>query len=104
MVVSGCDCGCTCNACVCVCLCVRYNRPPWVSCELESKELLALCLKKVQGLNKVKLVDAGFVWTEVCVCLCMGLCTWRALCPVGVLQVCVCACVCTALLGALPPC
>jgi nonsense-mediated mRNA decay protein 3 len=42
----------------------RYMRPPWVSCELESKELLALCLKKVTGLNKTKVVDAGFVWTE----------------------------------------
>lgn len=43
----------------------RYLNPPnhWVYCELESKELLALCIKKVRGLNKVKLVDAGFVWT-----------------------------------------
>jgi nonsense-mediated mRNA decay protein 3 len=35
-----------------------------MTCELESKELLALCLKKIKGLNKVKLVDAGFIWTE----------------------------------------
>ena len=35
-----------------------------MSCALESRELLALCLKKVKGLGKVKLVDAGFVWTE----------------------------------------
>ena len=44
--------------------CLRYLRPPWVACELESKELLAICLKKVPGLGKVKLVDAGFIWTE----------------------------------------
>eukprot|EP00163_Fabomonas_tropica_P022840 TRINITY_DN3994_c0_g1_i2.p1 TRINITY_DN3994_c0_g1~~TRINITY_DN3994_c0_g1_i2.p1 ORF type:complete len:544 (-),score=140.87 TRINITY_DN3994_c0_g1_i2:242-1873(-) len=46
--------------------CGRYLQPPkyWVACELESRELLSLCLKRVRGLNKVKLVDAGFVWTE----------------------------------------
>jgi len=46
--------------------CERYFQPPnmWVSCELESKELLALCLKKLKGLSKSHLVDAGFVWTE----------------------------------------
>lgn len=44
--------------------CQRYLRPPWVSCDLESKELLAICLKKITGLNKVKLIDAGFIWTE----------------------------------------
>ncbi|PSN51422.1 60S ribosomal export protein NMD3 [Blattella germanica] len=43
-----------------------YLQPPaeWVHCALESRELLALCLKKLKGLNRVKLVDAGFVWTE----------------------------------------
>eukprot|EP00002_Diphylleia_rotans_P017623 TRINITY_DN3421_c0_g1_i2.p1 TRINITY_DN3421_c0_g1~~TRINITY_DN3421_c0_g1_i2.p1 ORF type:complete len:519 (-),score=103.14 TRINITY_DN3421_c0_g1_i2:529-2085(-) len=46
--------------------CGRYHQPPtqWLICELESRELLALCLKRVKGLNKVKLIDAGFVWTE----------------------------------------
>jgi nonsense-mediated mRNA decay protein 3 len=33
-------------------------------CELESKELLSFCLRRVRGLNKVRLVDASFVWTE----------------------------------------
>jgi len=44
----------------------RYLQPPseWISCALESRELLSLCLKKLKGLNRVKLVDAGFVWTE----------------------------------------
>ncbi|XP_028405919.1 60S ribosomal export protein NMD3-like [Dendronephthya gigantea] len=46
--------------------CERYLQPPdtWVSCALESRELLALCLKKLKGLSKVRLVDAGFIWTE----------------------------------------
>jgi nonsense-mediated mRNA decay protein 3 len=46
--------------------CERYHNPPseWVHCVLESKELLSLCLKKLKGLSRVKLVDAGFVWTE----------------------------------------
>lgn len=39
-------------------------KPPWVRCELESSELLAICLKQIKGLKKVKLIDAGFVWTE----------------------------------------
>jgi nonsense-mediated mRNA decay protein 3 len=40
--------------------------PPnaWVYCELESRELLTFCLKRIKGMNKVKLIDAGFVWTE----------------------------------------
>ncbi|XP_067005312.2 60S ribosomal export protein NMD3 [Anabrus simplex] len=46
--------------------CERYLQPPaeWVPCALESRELLSLCLRKLKGLNRVKLVDAGFVWTE----------------------------------------
>ncbi|KDO34280.1 hypothetical protein SPRG_01450 [Saprolegnia parasitica CBS 223.65] len=44
--------------------CLKWSRPPWVAAELESRELLAICLKKISGLNKVKLVDAGWVWTE----------------------------------------
>lgn len=44
----------------------RYLQPPatWVACTLESRELLAVCLKRLKGLSKVHLVDAGFVWTE----------------------------------------
>lgn len=46
--------------------CERYFQPPnmWVACELESRELLGLCLKKLKGLSKIHLIDAGFVWTE----------------------------------------
>ncbi len=46
--------------------CERYLQPPtnWVRCELESRELLSICLKKLKGLDKVRLVDAGFIWTE----------------------------------------
>ncbi|XP_076457169.1 60S ribosomal export protein NMD3-like [Babylonia areolata] len=46
--------------------CERYLQPPstWVQAQLESRELLGVCLKKLKGLNKVRLVDASFVWTE----------------------------------------
>eukprot|EP00897_Mesotaenium_endlicherianum_P005218 jgi/Mesen1/4724/ME000241S03763 len=46
--------------------CGRYLQPPksWMKAQLESKELLTYCLKRVKNLSKVKLVDAGFVWTE----------------------------------------
>lgn len=46
--------------------CERYLQQPhgWVNAEPESRELLALCLKKLRGLNKVRLIDAGFIWTE----------------------------------------
>lgn len=45
---------------------IRYLQPPstWLSAALESRELLAICLKRLKGLNKVHLVDAGFIWTE----------------------------------------
>ncbi|GIY28755.1 60S ribosomal export protein NMD3 [Caerostris extrusa] len=44
----------------------KYLRPPdqWVICELESKELLTFCLKKIKSLKQVHLIDATFVWTE----------------------------------------
>jgi len=46
--------------------CERYLNPPqqWVSAALESRELMALCLKKLKNLTKVKLIDANFLWTE----------------------------------------
>ncbi|KAF6250964.1 hypothetical protein COO60DRAFT_1678393 [Scenedesmus sp. NREL 46B-D3] len=46
--------------------CGRYLQPPkhWVRAEPESKELLTFCTKRIRGLQKVKLVDAGFIWTE----------------------------------------
>lgn len=46
--------------------CERYQHAPgqWVIAELESRELLALCLKKLRNMNRVNLVDANFVWTE----------------------------------------
>jgi nonsense-mediated mRNA decay protein 3 len=47
-------------------VCERWLNPPrfWVAAAPESKELLELCLKRIKGLNKVKLVDANFLWTE----------------------------------------
>ncbi|KAF8331512.1 uncharacterized protein EI90DRAFT_2972626 [Cantharellus anzutake] len=46
--------------------CERYLAPPatWSVVQLESRELLAICLKKLKGLNRVRLIDAGFIWTE----------------------------------------
>ena len=46
--------------------CERYLQPPkyWVQCELESKELMTLCLKKIKGVNKMHLIDATWIWTE----------------------------------------
>lgn len=46
--------------------CERYLQPPsnWIAAQLESKELLAICLKKLKELNRVTLIDAGFIWTE----------------------------------------
>lgn len=46
--------------------CERYQQDQgkWVHAELESNDLLTLCLKKLKGLNKVELIDASFIWTE----------------------------------------
>lgn len=45
--------------------CGRFaHNTGWVNAEPESRELLALLVRKVRGLSKVKLVDASFVWTE----------------------------------------
>jgi nonsense-mediated mRNA decay protein 3 len=46
--------------------CERWLSPPsqWVSAAPESRELLSLCLKKLRGLNKVRIIDASFLWTE----------------------------------------
>eukprot|EP00992_Anisonema_acinus_P011726 TRINITY_DN7631_c0_g1_i1.p2 TRINITY_DN7631_c0_g1~~TRINITY_DN7631_c0_g1_i1.p2 ORF type:complete len:480 (+),score=169.39 TRINITY_DN7631_c0_g1_i1:51-1490(+) len=46
--------------------CERYLQPPkcWVQCELESKELLTICLKRMRNLARFHLIDAAFVWTE----------------------------------------
>mmetsp|Transcript_27509 Transcript_27509/g.33650 ORF Transcript_27509/g.33650 Transcript_27509/m.33650 type:complete len:566 (-) Transcript_27509:493-2190(-) len=46
--------------------CERYQKDTigWLDCKPESKELLALCLRKTKGLKYVKLVDACFIWTE----------------------------------------
>ncbi|OQR81821.1 60S ribosomal export protein nmd3 [Thraustotheca clavata] len=51
--------------------CLRFQKGvkggggPFLDCPLESLELMSLCLKKIQGLNRdVKLIDASFIWTE----------------------------------------
>ncbi|KAL1303441.1 hypothetical protein AAFC00_006830 [Neodothiora populina] len=46
--------------------CDRWLSPPmqWVVAAPESRELLALCLRKLRGLSKVRIIDASFIWTE----------------------------------------
>ncbi|KAL7677344.1 hypothetical protein ACOME3_003580 [Neoechinorhynchus agilis] len=46
--------------------CERFLQPPntWIDAALESPRLLGICLKRLPGLSKVRLVDAKFVWTE----------------------------------------
>eukprot|EP01028_Stygiella_incarcerata_P007416 TRINITY_DN3077_c0_g1_i2.p1 TRINITY_DN3077_c0_g1~~TRINITY_DN3077_c0_g1_i2.p1 ORF type:complete len:486 (-),score=127.99 TRINITY_DN3077_c0_g1_i2:146-1603(-) len=46
--------------------CGRYLQPPnyWVKAELETKELMILCMKKIRGLKDVHVVDASWIWTE----------------------------------------
>lgn len=48
--------------------CGRYLQPPkhWLRAELESKELLTFCIKKIRGLNKVR-----------CACVCLFKCGLR---------------------------
>ena len=44
----------------------RYHVPPntWISCSLESRELLKICLDRLKGLKKLHIIDASFIWTE----------------------------------------
>ncbi|KAI9883042.1 MAG: hypothetical protein M1823_005192 [Watsoniomyces obsoletus] len=46
--------------------CDRWLQPPnqWIVAALESRELLALCLRKLRGLSKLRVIDASFIWTE----------------------------------------
>jgi nonsense-mediated mRNA decay protein 3 len=46
--------------------CDRWFSPPqqWIVAQPESRELLALCLRKLKGLSKIRIIDASFVWTE----------------------------------------
>ena len=44
--------------------CQRFLCPPWQNIALESKELMSVCLRKIPGLSKVKLIDAVWIWTE----------------------------------------
>src|SRR5687768_13371111 len=46
--------------------CHRYMLPPatWVAADWESRELLAICLKKCKLPKGVTLVDASFIYTE----------------------------------------
>ena len=52
--------------------CQRWHKEAgkWISCDLESRELMTLCLSHVSGLKatkggrNVRLVDAAWIWTE----------------------------------------
>ncbi|CAI9110289.1 OLC1v1010287C1 [Oldenlandia corymbosa var. corymbosa] len=46
--------------------CDSYLQPPrtWLKLQLESKELLTFCVKRLKNLNEVRLVHAEFIWTE----------------------------------------
>lgn len=46
--------------------CDRWLSPPnqWIMAAPESRELLALCLRKLKGLQKSRIIDASFIWTE----------------------------------------
>ncbi|XP_031504190.1 uncharacterized protein LOC116266871 [Nymphaea colorata] len=46
--------------------CNSYLQPPktWIKAQLESKELLTFCIKRLKNLNKVHLSHAEFIWTE----------------------------------------
>ncbi|TAQ91599.1 hypothetical protein B7494_g77 [Chlorociboria aeruginascens] len=46
--------------------CERWLLPPasWSVAALESGELLSICLRKLRGLHKVRIIDASFIWTE----------------------------------------
>lgn len=46
--------------------CDTYLQPPrtWIKAQLESKELLTFCVKRLKNLNTVRLVHAEFIWTE----------------------------------------
>ena len=41
-----------------------YRNPQWVVAEMETAELLALCVHKIKGLKQVRLVDASWLWQE----------------------------------------
>lgn len=47
--------------------CDRWMSPPsqWITAAPESRELLALCLRKLRGLNRVRIIDANFVYRGV---------------------------------------
>lgn len=44
--------------------CERYNRPPWLAAKPESAELLNICLTRIKHLQKFKIIDSGFIYTE----------------------------------------
>ena len=69
--------------------CERYERRDgtWAKCDIDSKELLALLLRKPRGLAAVRLVDASFIWVEPhCRRLKLKLCVQKEIVANAVLQ------------------
>lgn len=45
--------------------CSRFcHSQKWLKAEFESRELMHICMKKIRGLNTVKILDANFLYTE----------------------------------------
>lgn len=46
--------------------CDRWNvsKDHWTNMELESSNLLSACLRRIHGLQQVRLIDAKWIWTE----------------------------------------
>lgn len=44
--------------------CFRYSGSKWSLCNRESKELLSILLKKINGIKHLRLLNANFIWTE----------------------------------------
>ena len=40
------------------------SKSKWILCDRESKELLSILLKKINGIKNLRLVTASFIWTE----------------------------------------
>lgn len=44
--------------------CHKYFGTSWILCQRESKELLSICLKKLRGLQELKILEANFTYSE----------------------------------------
>ena len=54
----------------------RFLCPPWQKVQLESKELMAACLRKIPGLSKVKLIGVWIYVYSICIYIIYVLLIW----------------------------